>query len=94
MLSQYKTRTNIGVGLGILTIPFGKFFMYSPNNAVVLCGLALWIAGVVLLIWGCGQYAKGKGFSQWWGILGLLYILGFLILFFFPDRNKAAASAP
>jgi hypothetical protein len=89
MLSQCKRNANIGVGLGILIVPFGKWLTYSQNPAVVYPGLLVWSTGGVLLVWGCSQYAKGKGYSPFWGFLGLLYIIGFVVLFFFPDRHKA-----
>jgi len=93
MLSQYKRNTNIGVGLGILVFPIGKWLMYSQTPIVVLLGLLVWLAGVSLLVWGCGQYAKGKGYSPYWGLLGVLYIIGFVVLFFFPNRNKVVKVA-
>lgn len=47
------------------------------------------IGGAISFIWGCAQYAKGKGYSTYWGALGLLWILGLLVLIFLPDKNKA-----
>jgi hypothetical protein len=49
------------------------------------------LIGVVLFLWGCGQYARGKGYSVYWGALGLLYIIGLLVLVLMPDKHKDAA---
>lgn len=46
------------------------------------------IAGAVWL-WGCGDYAKSKGYSAWWGMLCAplpLGPFGLFALFLFPDR--------
>ncbi len=46
------------------------------------------IAGTVWL-WGCGDYAKSKGYSAWWGMLCAplpLGPFGLFVLFLFPDR--------
>jgi hypothetical protein len=87
MLQQYKKQTNIGVGLGILASILSKVVvMQAPSQ--FLLALALAIGSVGLSVWGCVGYAKGKGHSGYWGALGLLWILGFVILALFPDRHK------
>jgi hypothetical protein len=85
MLAQHKTNTNIGVGLGIVLQIAGRT-MQSPF------GLLLLLAGAVAFIWGCSEYAKGKGYSGWFGLLGLLSILGLIILAVMPDKHKDAPS--
>jgi hypothetical protein len=46
-----------------------------------------WV-GLVLWIWGCVNYAEGKGYSKWFGLLGLLSFIGLAILVIMHDRNK------
>jgi hypothetical protein len=53
-------------------------------------GYLLYVIGAALFLWGCSQYARGKGYSPYWGALGLLYILGLLVLVFMPDKHKDA----
>ena len=86
MLAEHKTKTNIGVGLGIILQVAGR--LIARNEANALLGLILSLVGYVLFIWGCMNYAAGKGHSQWLGLLGLLSCIGLLILVFLPDRHK------
>ena len=86
MLPEYKTKTNIGIGLGILLQLLGRFV--TRNEATALIGAILAIVGLVLFIWGCMNYAAGKGHSKWLGLLGLLSCIGLIILVFLPDRHK------
>ena len=86
MLAEYKTKTNIGVGLGILLQLAGR--LVSRNEATALVGFILILVGVVFFIWGCMNYAAGKGHSKLLGLLGLLSCIGLLILIFLPDRHK------
>ncbi|MGD9159653.1 MAG: hypothetical protein PVG39_14665 [Desulfobacteraceae bacterium] len=87
MLAEYKTKTNIGVGLGIIAQILGRF-LANNEGVISLFGLLLQIAGAVLFIWGCCMYSKGKGHHGAWGLLGLLSIIGLIILFFFKDKHK------
>jgi uncharacterized membrane protein len=82
MLPENKTKTNIGVGLGILLQILGRFVVGG------LLGLILILVGLVLFIWGCMNYAVGKGHSKWFGLLGLLSCIGLIILIFLPDHHK------
>jgi uncharacterized membrane protein len=87
MLPDNKTKTNIGVGLGFLLEILGRF-LYMSSTAVSIFGLILMLVGVVLFIWGCMNYAVGKGHSKWLGLLGLLSCIGLIILVFLPDHHK------
>jgi len=90
MLKEFKAKTYIGIGFGI----FLTYFLYAiePKTGsgflVSLVGLGLSILSMVLFIWGCCCYAKGKGHHGAWGLLGLLFIPGLIILSFFRDMNK------
>ncbi len=87
MLADYKRRTNIGVGIGLIGEILGHSLFDSGN-----LGLAMLVAlfGAAFFIWGCAQYAQAKGHSAWLGVLGLLSLLGLIVLFFLPDRHKEA----
>ena len=89
MIQEYKNKTNIGVGLGILGHIAGSILTRQSDNPLILIlGLLFLIAGLVLFIWGCWNYAKGKGYHGAWGLLGLLSCIGLIILVFFPDKHK------
>jgi hypothetical protein len=89
MLPENKTKTNIGVGLGIILQIAGRFFArQKPELAIV--GLVMILVGAILFIWGCMNYAEGKGHSKWLGLLGLLSCIGLIVLIVLPDRHKDA----
>ena len=89
MLPEKKTKTNIGVGLGIILQLVGRM-LAAQNESLAFVGLALTLVGLVFFVWGCMNYAEGKGHSKWLGLLGLLSCIGLIVLIFLPDRNKVA----
>ena len=89
MIGEYRLRTNIGVGVGIIAQIIGFYVSYYVHIGIVLWFAAILIyGGFLLLIWGLWNYAKGKGYKGVWGLLGLLSIFGFMILALFPDKKK------
>jgi hypothetical protein len=92
MLSEYKRTTNIGIGAGFVLVLIGKYLAMSQPGSAGTLGWVIVLVGLGFFVWGSSQYAKAKGLSPYWGILGLFYILGFVILFLLPDRHKAASS--
>ena len=42
--------------------------------------------GTLLLIWGLTYYARMRGQSAWWGLLGLLSCLGMVLLLLLPKE--------
>ena len=89
MVAEYQKRSNVGVGIGIVAQILGKAIMVTAGaTALGVCGAVLAIAGGVLFLWGCCQYAIGKGYSGVTGLLGLLSVLGLIVLVVIPDRRK------
>lgn len=93
MLAEYKQKTNIGVGVGLVLSILGRIMM-TAGSGLALLGLFLAIGGLVIFIWGCVNYAQGKGQHPAWGLLGLLSIIGLLILVLMPDRHKGVPQPP
>lgn len=87
MIAEYKTKTNIGIGLGIILQIVGQLLMRTGETGAIAGGVLVLI-GAVCFIWGCMNYAAGKGYSKLLGLLGLISCLGLLILVFLPDRHK------
>lgn len=85
MLKENQYNTNLGVGFGIIAQVAGSFLSYY---GYILFGNLLMFIGFVLFLWGCVQYAKGKGYSGWVGLLGLLNIFGLLVLVLLRDKHK------
>jgi TRAP-type C4-dicarboxylate transport system permease small subunit len=88
MLPEKKTNTNIGVGIGLLLQVIGRVLAAFVGGPVGILGVILALAGLILFIWGCMNYAEGKGYSKWLGLLGLLSCIGLLVLVVLPDKNK------
>ena len=87
MLAEYKTKTNIGVGSGIVLQIVGRS-LQGQGESTMLLGFLLILVGFGAFIWGCASYAQGKGHSQWFGALGFLSIIGLIVLVVMPDKNK------
>ena len=87
MLAEYKSKTNIGIAIGLILEIVGNVIrMQMPNLALV--GAIIALVGAVFFIWGCMNYAVGKGYSQFLGLLGLLSCIGLIVLVLLPDKNK------
>ena len=89
MLKEYARKTNIGVGVGFITQLVGRTI--AEQSDMFYLGAAVALVGFSLFIWGCAQYARGKGHSPWFGAFGLLSLLGLIVLFFLPDRHKSSS---
>lgn len=125
MLVQYKRKTNVGIGLGLLTSIVGTLvgnslgcgrveppILLRSLRAIANCaqskpvglllligGSLLQLIGIVLFLWGCWSYAKGKGYRGAWGLLGLGFVIaglpgliGLIILAVFPDISAVEAA--
>ncbi len=87
MLKKYKNKTLISISLGFLFIVISFILMSSE----ILYHWVLVYFYNALFIWGCYNWAKGKGYNGAWGLLGIFNIFGFIILAFFPDKHKSGA---
>jgi peptidoglycan/LPS O-acetylase OafA/YrhL len=87
MLPEKKTATNIGIGVGIV-LQILRLVLVAQGIVSPHWGLLIYAVGLVFFIWGCMNYAEGKGSSKWFGLLGLLSILGLAVLIFLPDQHK------
>lgn len=63
----------------------------KPSAALEFGGLAIALIGTALLILGLSWYARAKGHSGWWGLLGLASIFGLIALACIKDKNKQPA---
>lgn len=41
----------------------------------------------VAVLWACVSYARSKGEHWAWGLLGIFWIVGFVVLFLLEDRS-------
>src|SRR3972149_5172822 len=70
VLREKQTKTNLGVGTGVLLQLAGFFLAQTADTAAIL-GLLLILSSIPVFIWGCMNYAEGKGHSKWVGLVGL-----------------------
>jgi hypothetical protein len=86
LLTQYRTKINVAVSFGVILI-FGSGGPAKPSLRLV-AGLAPLMTGWALLLYGCANYAKAKGHSEWFGLLAVFFLPGMLALVLLRDRYK------
>ena len=87
MLPEEKRNTNVGVGLGILLNCAVAFLPPGTFAPSIAHGIFLLACG--LFVWGCVNYARGKGYSGFLGLLGLIPVLGLIVLVLLRDQDGA-----
>ncbi len=87
MLAEYERKSNIGIAVGLVMQVVGALMPADPALLSVL-GLVLLLGGIGTFCWGCICYARGKGRSGAWGVLGVTSLLGLIILVLLPDANR------
>ncbi len=87
MLPEKRTKTNIGVGIGFL-LQLAGFFLAQTGDSAAIYGLVLILVSIPVFIWGCMNYAEGKGHSMWVGLVGLAGIIGLIVLIVLPDQDR------
>jgi drug/metabolite transporter (DMT)-like permease len=84
MREQSSADTNLLIGLGIVIEVVGRLIKSADQESI---GELILLIGVGFFVYGCVQYAWGKGYSKWAGLLGLLSLLGLIILIVLPDKH-------
>ena len=90
MLPEKKTKTNLGVGIGAI-LQLAGFLLIEIGGTASILGPLLILVGIVPFIWGCMNYAEGKGHSKWIGLIGVVGIIGIILLVVLPDQHKDAS---
>jgi|GEM_PF-2851716 len=100
LIPKYKKKANFWLGIGFLTA-FGSFglllaLVASQGEAAIKDTIATGVElirylGLGFWSYGCSQYARGKGYSPWFGLVGLLTIFGLIFLAILPTREAAIA---
>ncbi len=99
MIREYQTKTNIGIGLGLLLGLSGRVLMlrnaaeHGGNGGLYAVGSAMSVAGMLLAWWGCWNYARAKGYSGWLGLIALIPCIGLLVLILLVDKAKEQSPA-
>lgn len=90
MSPEQKRETNFGAAAGFL-LQLAGAVLYGMEFHQWLGGFLL-LAGVPVLIWSCGIYARAKGYSDQVGWLGLLGVIGLMILLILPAQSNEPSS--
>ena len=89
MLAEYRTKSNIGIGLFLIATAIALTVAFLIGTKVAVEGAQLIHGvGIIFFFYGLYNYAKGKGYHGAWALLGFLSIIGLIILVSFPDRHK------
>ena len=92
MFIKKRTKAEILLALGAIIL-FAATRVMSRRSEEILPYL-VGIAGGVIFTYGCMGYAQGKGYSRWFGLLGILACVGFAILVWLPDRHVDDTNHP
>src|SRR5947207_1062459 len=66
---QFQTRANLGIVSGIVLMFFGSGLAQLGPDFFFL-GITVLLGGWALLIWGCVNYMRRKGYAGWFGLFG------------------------
>lgn len=81
MLPQYKTKTNIFIGLALAIAALVFLGVLPPGPLAQLLHAGFMITGSVF-------YAKAKGYHGAFGLFGLFSLLGLIVLVCLKDKCK------
>ena len=99
MPRETRRKASVGVGAGVGFQFVGAIILRLdpdfPNQFTGLtvetqATLQFWVAALMLaasvpvFVWGCGNFAQGKGYSSSLGALGVLGVLGLIVLLILP----------
>jgi hypothetical protein len=99
MIAKYN-RKSLALGIPGIILQLGCLFATNliaakaksggatPPDSLALLLAAGSLVGSLLFIIGLCYYAKAKGYSSVFGLLGLLSCIGLLILAVLPDKKK------
>lgn len=88
MLKEYKVQAVLGVWGGFSFFALGFLINLSRGTGHLFFGRLIMTGSFLLFVCGCFMYARGKGRSWYWGILGFLGPAGLLFLYCLADRSR------
>ncbi len=89
-MDKALNRTSLIWGIpGVIVQTLGWIIANGAQTApLALVGSLLFFGGTGVLLVGLTYYARAKGHSAWWGLVGFFSCVGILVLAFLPDRLK------
>ena len=94
MRQQYEKYTFAALFFGFILHFFVPTLVLLSNNGLSAYINVIQLTGLALFVWGCGRYSMAKGYSSWFGALGLFSLIGLIILTLFPDNHKIVVHEP
>ncbi len=85
-LKQFSRTASLGIVGGIVMMFMGSGVSQQGPELFLVEG-AILLGGWALMIWGCVNYMRWKGYSGWFGLFGYLLLPGLIILVCFPNRR-------
>ncbi len=86
MITEYRVLGSLGIGTGLLL--FAGATLSDAFHAPLPLIVGLHALCLTVSIFGCANYARGKGFSPLFGLAALIPPLGFVLVSILPDRRK------
>jgi hypothetical protein len=65
----------------------GLFLSWAGQDRALI-GLLFVLTSLPVFIWGCLNYAAGKGYSKWVDLVGVAGIIGLIVLMVLPDQHE------
>jgi hypothetical protein len=87
MIAHYNNKS-LALGIPGLILQIGGNIgtRATESPGVVSLMLLASLVGTVLLMVGLAYYAKAKGRSPWWCLMGFLSLIGLIVLAFLKDK--------
>jgi hypothetical protein len=87
--ARFKNNSELGIVGGIVIMLTGSGLSQRQDPTWFFSGAVMGLVGWAVLILGCVNFMRWKGYSGWWGLFGYLLLPGIVILACFPNRRKA-----
>lgn len=84
----------VGVAIAIVLPLFGNMDPVRRQSLMPVIMLSILFLSKALFIWGCMDFAHGRGHHRGWGLIGILGLIGFGILFLVCEDRNAIKAQP
>jgi hypothetical protein len=88
---SYSARAAIGIIVGIVLQVSGAIVIRA-GDLLAAAGAMMVLGGTAVLLWGCYNLVKKKGYHGALCLLGIPWCFGVLLLLVLPNKNKEGSS--
>jgi hypothetical protein len=89
--ANFGKKASVGIVVGAALLWAGNGMttnVYEAGEFWIVTSIITALCGWAAFIWGCMNLARWKGYSEWFGFFGYLFLLGLIILGCFPKRRE------